>query len=626
MEECIMKRLLSIVLLLVFAMTLVPMSVSAEGDATGTPAAQWTAQNFENLAETADGFTIAAGGTTAREVALWNGLLYEGKFSVEIKTSAINGGSGEMPGIFFGGKNLDKITASNVTAGASYYRAYFDGNGAKLVVGAVDNGVWVSGLGTGRNVDLKAKLGDQWATVFSADSVKLMVAFSMSGAARFWINDIEVLSVANTTDTFKVNDNLTVRKDCVPYGGQIAYDNGSADVAGGASKMTVEGGLELKVITGEVTYDANSYTLTAKGNKVLAYFANREITDGSVKTSFPVTASSQAGILVGLKDDGATMWEGTKIAYYMLQLRSTNQFRWTLSDGASVTDEIFNAEDNATKKALAETYIAGRIPGYKFSANANETPCNWFFGGNKAISDLNNIVASFNIGKDSAVIDSSAINASVGSFVDSQPFGGGFYGIRSDKDMEVTFYAINNKAEAIGLDLVSATTESLKVGDTGSITVKTFPAGAVINSGKALSIVSEGVEQIGDAVLNEDGTYTINYKVNSADADAVEVAVDNHIFGTLSAEADITVEAGGNTGNEGNTGNDGNTGNEGGDNTGNTGDNTDNGNTGDNTDNGATDDGKKDDGKNNSIVWIVVAVAAVAVIAVVIVIIAKKKK
>lgn len=85
-------------LLLTFVLLALPMSVSA---ATNN---EWTGTNFDYLTPTEDGFTIAAGGSMAREIALWDGLLYEGKFSVEIKTSAITGGSGEMPGIFFVGK------------------------------------------------------------------------------------------------------------------------------------------------------------------------------------------------------------------------------------------------------------------------------------------------------------------------------------------------------------------------------------------------------------------------------------------------------------------------------------------------------------------------------------------
>ncbi len=543
MEECIMKRLASLILVLVLVMCAAPCAFAAN--------------DGENL-------------------VISEASLYEGKVSVNVNTSALS----DDAGIVFGATGLEAGKTVK-EAGANAFYAYISGDNVNI--GEWKAGAWTA-LGSAKIAD---KLGaDAWAAAKAASTVELSVAFAINGNVRVWINDVAVLD----------------HKDITLSGAQLAYA-GAANSGVTADKIVIEGGLELKTVVGEVTYDANTYTLNAKGTQVLAYFANREITDGSIKTTFPVTASSQGGILVGLKDDGASMWEGTKIAYYMLQLRSTNQFRWTLSDGACVTDEIFNAETNAEKKTLAESYIAGRITGYKFAANVIATPCNWFYGSNTTISDLNNIVASFNIGKDSAVIDSSAINASVGSFVDSQPFGGGFYGIRTDKDMEVTVYAINNQVEAMDLEIVGTPAN-------GSLVVKTFPEGSVINSGNKITVSGAGIEQSGDAVLNEDGTYTINYTVTGESDGVITASVDNHIFGTLSAEVDVDGEDDDNTGNQGGD----NTGNEGGD------------NTGDNTDNGATDDGKKDDGKNNSIIWIVVAVAAVAVIAVVIVVIAKKKK
>ena len=101
------KKLFSMVLVLVMIVCAVPCTFGA----SAAEASDWTPVNFDYIENTADGFTIPANGGVGREIVLWDGLLYEGKFSVNIKTSAITGGEGEMPGIFFGGQGIERATS-----------------------------------------------------------------------------------------------------------------------------------------------------------------------------------------------------------------------------------------------------------------------------------------------------------------------------------------------------------------------------------------------------------------------------------------------------------------------------------------------------------------------------------
>lgn len=611
------KKLFSMVLVLVMIVCAVPCTFGA----SAAEASDWTPVNFDYIENTADGFTIPANGGVGREIVLWDGLLYEGKFSVNIKTSAITGGEGEMPGIFFGGQGIERATSERVDyTTMSYYRAYFDGNGKNLVIGAIHKGTWVSGFKTGRSVDLKAKLGqEQWKAAFDADTVKLTVSFSQSGAAIFWINDIEVLKIEVNGEAFQASASVVVRKDCVPYGGQIAYDNGAASVAGGASGFEVEGGLEFKTLNGKVEYDPNTYTLTAKEAKAFGYFTNRTVRNGKIVIVNRDLDGSGNGAIFGVyHTDEASKREGNGLSYYVADASKNRLCVWS-----------GHVEDHHNSMTTTS--------GTAFATNNKK----WIFGSN-ASGALSSV--DFDL---TGNVGSIVLNAkNTVTVTDAAPLAGGYYGIRIDTaGKNISYYVVNNEKEAMALEIVSAD-GALKSGDQGTMVVKTFPAGSVINSGDKIVLTGNGIQQSGDAIDNGDGTYTINYTATADSSSAVSLSVDNHVFGTLALDVDITedVIAPGpepeNPGEGGDTTPDDGGNTPGGDVTPDDGGNTPGGdvtpddedikapNVENNTPSGNNAPANDDkDEKPSSLIWIIVAAAAAAIAAaVVIVIVIKKKK
>ncbi len=461
------RKLLSLILALVMIACAAPVTFSS-GAAEST---EWTPVNFNYLEAESNGFSVPADGDVAREIVLWNGLLYEGKFSVDIKTSAIKGASGEHPGIFFGGKGIENITATNTDVkSAAYYRAYFDQKGSTLVIGAIHNGTWISGYKTGRNADLKKALTtEKWNEIFSAETVKLTVAFSQTGAAIFYINDIEVLRIASNGEGYQVNNSLIVRKDCVPYGGQIAYDNGAANVAGGASNLTVYGGLEFKTLQGGVNYDENTYTFTTTADQSFGYFTNRFVRNGKIVIISKNLGANGNGPIFGVHHtDEASKREGNGLSYYIVDANANRFCAWSGHEA-----------NHHTKMTMSSSTALQSNNG------------KWIFGSNAsgAISSVD-----FNLTKSPAAIVLNAKNTV--TVTDSAPFEGGYYGIRIDnKDKTLAYYVVNNEAEAMALELVSVRNE----GGEGKIVVKTFPEGSVINSGDKITLSGNGVQQAGDA-------------------------------------------------------------------------------------------------------------------------------
>ena len=117
------KRLLSMLLVLSFVLSVIPFGVLANDTDT---------------------------------ITKWSGLLYEGKFSVTADVSA-------EPDVFFAGSGIGD---DGDLSSASYYHAYI--SGSTLTVDKYTGGEYVETLGT--------------AVVTATGSVTLSVAYSLKGA------------------------------------------------------------------------------------------------------------------------------------------------------------------------------------------------------------------------------------------------------------------------------------------------------------------------------------------------------------------------------------------------------------------------------------------------------------
>ena len=444
------KRLLSILLVLSFVLSAVPFGILADDTDT---------------------------------ITKWDGLLYEGKFSVTADVSA-------EPDVYFAGSGIGD---DGDLSSASYYHAYISGSTLK-----------VDKCEPGKTENVGS------APVTATGNVTLSIAYSLNGEIFCWIDDVRVLEIS----------------DCTPYGAEIAYDDATSGVA-------LDGGLTL-VNTGSktATYNAKSYTFTTAGSKVVSYFSNRTIKDGYIVLS-KGTATAVGGPMFGMMTNGETGHDMKGGRSFYLVDHKSGKYRFIVSDEAA------DAANGIADITSWTTYKNGRFTGYNFTTNNDR--CGWMFGGGGDASanvafPSTALTINFNIGSTEANVSAGNI-----SFTDKDPFGGQYYGVYSEAaaNTTYTFYAVNNAVEAMDIDIVSAT--GVKVGETGEVTVKTIPEGSVINSGDSIKIAGDGISQKGEAVDNGDGTYTITYEAIAAGETAITASVNNHIYGELSDTEAVSI-------------------------------------------------------------------------------------
>ena len=511
------KRILSLMLVLVFALLALPFNGvfaadPAKNERVGDFAVPWNSTAYQ-LEAINGGFKFVPYGTSTSvsgATAYYDYKLYEGKFSFKINTSAL--ANENQVGFVFGG---------NTFGGAGRYRAYFQGTYFNIYGYDADNNAQTIG-----NYKRQVNLNTAVPGWNSGDTVKVTFAFSQAGAVRLWINDTLAYSI-------DVDDKEgTYEKKCVPYGGNLSIFNGSQNVELKVTDFKIEGGLEL-VNTGSknATYDAKSYTFTSGGSKVIAYFKNRMIKDGYIVLNKNTNTAGAGGPIFGVYHNGTTtgsngMQEGR--SFYLLDSKN-GSYRFIVADyDPSITDDDY------------ATYTASRITGYSVGKNSNLT--GWMFGSGTgtSVSYGNNtsVKVAFKVGANTTTVSAGTI-----SLTDNQPFGGQYYGVYSEaaEGTKYTFYAVNNEKEAIGIDIDAGNLNlnALETGKQYSVKVKTFPEGSVINSGDKIKLGGAGIEQVGNAVLNNDGSYTVKFMATSANANKLTASVDNHIFGTLSASVAV---------------------------------------------------------------------------------------
>jgi len=416
-------------------------------------------------------------------ITRWDGLLYEGKFSVKLDTSA-------SYGVYFAANGID--VAGHLNA-ASYYHAYIENS--VLKVDKYENGALVGNVGE-KSIGVN---GD----------VILSVAYSLKGAVSCWINDDRTLDLSG----------------CTPYGTQIAYDNEATDFA-------IVGGLKL-VNTGSqnATYDADSYTFTISGNKTVAHFSNRNIKNGYIVYTVPSSShpNSCGGPVFGMYNDGTNAGNNnntTHRAFYMVDARTT-QYRFIVVDyGPTI-------ENSITDETTYNSYVTNRFTGYTFGYNAS-SKTGWMFGsGTGAYAQYGedtNVIINFNIGSDIA-----SISTGKKAFTDNAPINGGYYGVYSEAAANTTYtlHAVNNEVEAMDIDFTGiAFNETTGV---YTATLTTFPAGSVINSGDYIKVTGANLEQIGEMTDLGNGVYTVQFKTTATGEATAQFSVDNHIYGTLTA-------------------------------------------------------------------------------------------
>ena len=508
---------MSLMLVLVFVLLALPMSgISA---ATATTASDFTAPSgATNYAIEAinGGFKFVPAGTsttTAGATAYYNHKLYEGKFSFKINTAAL--ANNNEVGFVFGGMTF---------ASKGFYKGFFAGSNFNIWGSDADGNAQSIG-NYKRQVDLDTAVPG-WK---SGDTVKVSFAFSQAGAVRLWINDTLAYSI-------DVDDKEgTYEKKCVPFGGNLSIFNGAQNVELKVTDFTIEGGLEL-VNTGtkNATYDAKSYTFTIGGNKVVAYFSNRMIKDGYIVLN-KNTNGGAGGPMFGVYHNG-TASGGSHMSgrsFYILDSKN-GSYRFIVSDHDATARNSITAENT-------DAYRANRFPDYNVGDNGARAGWMYGTGDGTSISYGNDtsVKVDFKIGDTTTTVSTGKI-----SLTDKEPFGGQYYGVYSEAaaNTTYTFYAVNNEKEAIGIDIDAGNLDlnALETGKTYEVKVKTFPEGSVINSGDTIKLGGTGISQVGNATLNNDGSYTVKFMANSANASALTASVDNHIFGTLTASVGVT--------------------------------------------------------------------------------------
>lgn len=496
------KRILSLMLVLVFALLALPFNGVFADDPVKTErvgdfAVPWNSTAYQ-LEAIDGGFKFIPYGTStsvAGATAYYDYKLYEGKFSFKINTSAL--ANENQVGFVFG---------SSTFGGAGRYRAYFQGTYFNIYGYDANNNAQTIG-----NYKRQVNLNTAVPGWNSGDTVKVTFAFSQAGAVRLWINDTLAYSI-------DVDDKEgTYEKKCVPFGGNLSIFNGSQNVELKVTDFKIEGGLDFEVFNGAATYDAKNYKFNVTAASTFGYITNRIVRNGKVVIiSRSMGGKNGCGPVVGVThtnlDDKR---EGNGLSYYVIDANANRFCIWSGHESGHV-DKMTTTSTTALQ-----------------SNNGK-----WIFGSNlgEAITTANFNLASTS---NTFVLAGASKNITV---TDSAPFAGGYYGIRMDAaDSNISYYVVNNEKEAIGIDIDAGNLNlsALETGKQYSVKVKTFPEGSVINSGDKIKLGGAGIEQVGNAVLNNDGSYTVKFMATSANANKLTASVDNHIFGTLSASVAV---------------------------------------------------------------------------------------
>lgn len=611
------KRIVSLMLVLTFVLLALPMSVGAAatagnakaGEATYTSKFEdWTAK-IGTISAINDGtFQINAFDSSAAasltnkkhaRMAMWNGELAEGRFSVTFDTASILAGRGDRDdhsgandsGIIFGGKGIKAYavpangSVNNVENNSQFYFLYFSNNSITL---ALADKAWVGLQKNAAGADLKTDLSkthtDMWTAAKAAGKVEVTVAFSATGALRVWINGEHIPELDA--------DNLK------PFGTEIGVRNGMGfHVPTKVYDFKVYGGLDIKSHVGTVNYDPITYKWSASkdnGGKpydsaaVNGYVTNRVVTDGKIvimaqqvpdvlHTNYSTDPTNekycQAYVETGICDNAAhynnnyymgaifNVTNGGKY-YYMLAMKDTQTTKGgALGPGAvsiqtrlsAVIDGKWTADPTGVAwKCVMHTNSNPYSPADPITFNASTGKITWPSGTTNKFNGTN------------------PSTYKVEEWTNPTPLTGGLYGFRADvyddayqawiASMDgkwpsaspvvnandgawMQYYVINNQKEAMDITLDTTGLDLAKVEKNKeySVTVKTFPEGAVINSGDTIELAGNGIKTV-SAKDNGNGTYTVKFRATKDGAVSLSASVDNHIFGTLTtASESITV-------------------------------------------------------------------------------------
>ena len=500
------KRIVSMMLLLAFVVLALPMGVSA-GQANANTVDyessidDWSAKLGQISALDGGVFKINAWDANSAtsntlnpkhaRLAMWNGSLAEGKFSVTLDTASIfarraapiinadgseNWGANDT-GIIFGGSGIKAYSGNGnmnvIENNSQFYFLYFSNNSISLALADKTNYIDNDGdgtaetqkswLGTQKNenganlqVDLNVKYNAMWTAAKNAGEVEITVAFSANGALRVWINGVHITQL----DT----NNLT------PFGTELGIRCGMGyHVNTEVRDFKIHGGLTLKNVAaskdGTVVYDADTYTFKSvsatdapyNGGSAVAYFTNRYVPSGKI-----VIMAQQVPDIVHTNTACETYNAGELCTanhyqnyytgaifnasgvgnYYMLSMKDTQSTRSNaIGPGAVSYNTRLSANSNGTwegdpsgiawKVVQHLAYDKPYTPADPITFNASTGTITWPSGTTDKFNGTNPSVYQ------------------VATWTDPTPLTGGYYGFRSD---------VHHDALIEWMDTVEATT------------------------------------------------------------------------------------------------------------------------------------------------------------------------
>jgi len=603
------KRIVSIMLVLTFVLLALPMSVSAGEAHTGS--ATYTSK-FADWSAKLGGISAINGGVlqinawdenlpTANKtnpkharLAMWNGELAEGRFSVTLDTAGILAGRGDGnpgandTGIIFGGKGIKAYSGTGnmyiIENNSQFYFLYFAKNNISLALANKDNYVdadndpstpdtqkaWMgtqkNSAGQNLNVDLNAKYKSAWDAAKAAGKVELTVAFSTAGAFRLWINGTHIKELDA--------DNLT------PFGTELGVRAGMGwHVPTKIHDFKVYGGLTIKTVSGKVNYDPMTYTWSGShtkhydGSIAVAYATNRVVKNGKIvviaqqvpDVAHTGNAKDCAAYLAGETCTDSAHYKNNYYIGPIFNVESDSTYYFLAMKDTQVTKSSALGPGAVSIQTRVSSMVNGKWTGdatgigwkaVKYTINAPYTPADpitW----NSTTGKI-----TYPSGSSS---NFSQTNYQVAEWTNSTPLSGGYYGFRTDvyddayktfmNSMDgkwpstsanrnanegawVQYYVVNDQKEAIDLSLSTGNLDLTNVEKNKeySVTVSTFPAGSVVNSGDTVELVGNGIKTV-STKDNGNGTYTVKFRATKDGAVDIAAQVDNHIFGTLTSNA-----------------------------------------------------------------------------------------